>query len=590
MPGGSRPHMGKVTPFSDVVRETLFTMDADLHDVWLQAIMDDDVKTVNAILDQCNDMEKRLHTSGHFLFPSAKRSEHQQEYSFCNAWHMAVAFGSRDVVRSFIQHGCDVLAVDAEGRNAIHCLVYMSFMREDIRDDMIQIFKILREKVAQEDFLRMLVQEDSLGRRPIEYTLHLGVCRLLMEMVKVRDMHLAREVQHGTTVTLWQDITDYECCRDRLFRSPVILSGLYDYQHLHDQYFDQFFFSESLTQWMDIKWKVFRPFLFIWFLFRATFMVFCYLGDKALLQIEENVNVFEEVFHPNGSFCRAGVPVPDSLGSFCVWFCLAYSLIMILSDIIENALVFARKNKLLTETPKGTKQPIVHVFFYRISQFCLYVTVFVSFVLRQLRIYEGIDVPMFFDNASYCLIIFCFIWSIMQFVQLIPFVGHFTVSLQRMFETLVLFLVLYAAFTGIFCVLFFRIINEGQDNCFAEFSNSFVIAYSTFRVLINTMDFTTLDVRDEMTLYFCHVTYVFTGSILLINYLIAMFTTIVNWTDAYRDVILRIQRLSMIGILELRVTLLADRLFRKYQMRFFQVRNGRIYVMETCSHVSLDAD
>ena len=62
--------------------------------------------------------------------------------------------------------------VDKERRNALHCLIYVSFMKDDCEEDMIQMFRVIKNNVPK-DVMR--------GRRLLEYALHLEGGSLVSE-------------------------------------------------------------------------------------------------------------------------------------------------------------------------------------------------------------------------------------------------------------------------------------------------------------------------------------------------------------------------------------------------------------------------
>ena len=93
------------------------------------------------------------------------------------------------------------------------------------------------------------------------------------------------------------------------------------------------------------------------------------------------------------------------------------------------------------------------------------------------------------------------------------------------------------------------------------------------------LDFRTVPVEEKITLYITHVIYVFITFILLINFLIALFSNLASWVNDHKFHILAIQRLSMLTILEHRLSKkgLLDRYFRRYQSRYFVEKEGKLY-------------
>lgn len=569
----------RVAPFRDSGE---LKIDSVVHSQWLNAILNSDIETIEMVLRDCED--KSLLLNGYFTFPdktpaglpAPTDTKRTDEYTFPHSWHIAVVFGSNELVHFFIQHGCDVLLVDSKGRNVCHCLAYLAFMRPDCEDEVLQKFGIICNAIPGEALLKMLQQEEKdHGRRPAEYAMHLGQTRLLTEIIFTKAF-LTNIEYRGSVSTYWFDITEYEGSRERIYQSPIILCGMIDRSHTADEHFKALFLRGAGRFWFQFKLRALSPLLFIWFLHRFFFMLVYYLADSAVLMSEESY------LSVNSSLCIVSglgtMTVGQDFGYFCVAYCIVYSASMIVFDVVENYYIYFKNSRMLIETPKGRKRHTVHIIFYRFSQFVLYVIVLINLVVRWLRLRAILFVPPLFDNVSYLIILFCFTWSMMQFIQLLPVVGPFTVSLQRMLANLLGFLCMFSVFAAYYSAIFDRLVNQKKPVCEKEFASITATLYSTFRTLINTLDFRSFLVQDPFTLMLAHISFVFTGSILLINLLIALFSSTVSWTENNRDLILCVQRLSMISLLELRLSYVADKLFRKYQSRFFVQEKGRIYI------------
>ena len=169
----------------------------------------------------------------------------------------------------------------------------------------------------------------------------------------------------------------------------------------------------------------------------------------------------------------------------------------------------------MLHTPKGLKEPIVHIIFYRLTE-CL-------LLVRFLRLGTDLRVTFTFDHFSYMTIWFCFFWVHFQFFQLLPVIGPLAVSLQRLLLNPAAFMILFAMFST-FMIIFFKLINPGKVECVEDFSSMLMSTYSTFLVLVNLLHFRTFEVEAEVCLYTSHVIYVYMGPIMLINFLIGTFS------------------------------------------------------------------
>ena len=562
----------KVQPMDDADFQDL-CLPAKENQEWLQAICTDDQKEVERILAQSTPEEKNRYLNGYFGFEDSPLPLTacplecaRPKFTFSHAWHMAVAFGSRDVVRSFIQHGCQVLMVDSKGMNAIHCLIHMNFMREDLEEDMLETFKVIDEQVSESDMRELIHQEETeCGLRPVELALHLGVCQLADVLLGSEKGNGPVIKMHGTSCTFWIDVTDYETNTKRKYKSPFFLFAMFDRHRIDNKHFQELFFSDVTQHWLEAKSKMLRVFVFLWFVFRTLFVVAYYISDGALIHLEEQY--IQQMANPivNGTVNMTESCIGSTYGTYdmgkgnCIFigFCYFHCILQLVYDRVENCFLFQdRRAKWLDWTPKGRKKSIVHIEFYREVQFALYIFVIANLTCRMYRLCTTYQISFLFDHITYTLITFALIWSLLQFTQFLPGIGHFTVVMQRLLGNLTAFSAVFLLFNFFFALMFWRVVNQGHVQCTDQFpvSSSGQTVYSTFLVLTHMLDFRHISVQDEFTVYFLHAAYVFLMSILMINFLIAMFSNTVHWVSNHRQVIVTVQRLVMLKIVEHRLT------------------------------------
>ena len=588
----------KVQPFSMRTDKTSMCLKAEQNKEWLEAILSDDKNTVEFTLKNCEEEQKDKYLNGYFEFVKnnlpvkncACELDKSGTFTFSHCWLMAVAFGSGGVVKSFIHHGCNVLTTDDNGRNAIHCLIYICFMRRDCEKEMVKMLKLISKNVSPSLMNDLLLHEDQDGLRPLEYALHLGVSSIVLHLFSFVSVHTTKKQYHGTSITWWIDITEYEKSGERMYRSPLLLFAMYDRANIDDKSFKDLFFSLVTQKWMVAKYKSLRVFLLWWFLCRVFFTFSCWVADATLFIMEEEY--FRNLNGTANNVTR-GICSQDKFGPFIsrkavyvfIAYLYVYCVLQLVYDAVEHYTLFFRAElRWMGRTPRGNKNSIVHVLFYRLSQTLLYITVIICLTLRLSRLHLDYEISPNFDAFATILMTFWLTWSILQFVQLLPGVGHFIVALQRLLANLLSCIAVFAMFTLVFAGLFFQIINENHIECVKQFDfHSGTYIYSTFLILIHMFDFRTIETEDRLTLYILHIIYVFMASIMLINFLIALFSSTVTWVNGHKDLIVNVQRLSMFIILEhrLRYVNLVNRYFRKYLSRFFVEENGKLYLLMT---------
>ena len=596
-----------VQPVSMDMEERSMCLKFEENKEWFEAILSDDNNTVEYMLQNCEIKQKEKYLNGYFEFVKnnlpvkncACELDKSENFTFSHCWLMAVAFGSGNVVETFIRYGYNVLTTDGNGRNAIHCLIYICFMRKDCENEMLETLKLIAKNVSSSIMNDLLLQEDQDGLRPLEYALHLGVSSVALQIFSFVSVYTAKKQYHGTSITWWIDITQYEKSGGRMYRSPLLLFVMYDRTNIDDKNFKDLFFSPLTQQWMVAKYKALRVFILLWFLSRFIFMLLCWVVDSTLLVMEEEYfyNLNETSINLTQGTCTQ-----DKFGSFIsrrvvyifIFYLYTQCVVQLVYDTIEHYTLFFRPElRWMGRTPLGRKNSIVHIMFYRISQTLLYITIILFLTLRLLRLHLDYKLPPNFDAFASIWVTFWLTWSILQFVQLLPGVGHFVVALQRLLANLLSYITVFAFFTFVFAEMFFRIVNDNHIECVKQFDfHSGTYIYSTFLVLIHMFDFRTIETEHRVTLYLLPVTYVFMASIMFINFLIALFSSTVTWVNSHKDLILNVQRLSMLIILEHRLSYvnLVNRYFEKYLSRFFVEKNGKLYLLTTESDIEVHYD
>ena len=101
--------------------------------------------------------------------------------------------------------------------------------------------------------------------------------------------------------------------------------------------------------------------------------------------------------------------------------------------------------------------------------------------------------------------------------------------------------------------------------------------YSSFLTMLNMVDFTGYEAYIHLIMAL-HIFFVFMISILLINFLIAMFSTSYSDVAENQEVIFIVQSLSVIWTLDLRTVGPVRKLVDYFQRKYFVYEDGRYYV------------
>ena len=104
------------------------------------------------------------------------------------------------------------------------------------------------------------------------------------------------------------------------------------------------------------------------------------------------------------------------------------------------------------------------------------------------------------------------------------------------------------------------------------------LLFSTFMIMLNMINLRDIEGPEPVSLYSFHIFYVFMMSILLLNFLIAVFSDSVNNVNQNHDVICDIQMLSVIFAVEERVQWLLRRWYIYHSKKCFMWQDGKIYL------------
>ena len=168
------------------------------------------------------------------------------------------------------------------------------------------------------------------------------------------------------------------------------------------------------------------------------------------------------------------------------------------------------------------------------------------------------------------------------FLQAFPGLGFYAVILQTMSS---LFLWYFASLFMIVSLPYFvaiqRLINFGKMVCQDNFTSIYQSIYSIFLQTFNILDFTDVDGNDEflVVIYLLHIVFVLLIGVLLINFLIALFTNYVGTVLELKHIIIPVYLLFVLGIMELRLDRFCRWVVRKRHEKYFiRDKQGRIYV------------
>ncbi len=172
------------------------------------------------------------------------------------------------------------------------------------------------------------------------------------------------------------------------------------------------------------------------------------------------------------------------------------------------------------------------------------------------------------------------VWTILYFIQMLPAVGHFVNTIQRMLGYMLQFIVIYAFILIPYPFGFYILLRSTYGCTGPGFENPLEAFYTIFKIMLNMEDFSSYEeLTDLQPTYLLHVLYVFTVAILLVNFLIALLSSSVGDVVQAGDVIMMLQRLSVVTVIEKRMLWIFPCFYKFMQHCLYTCENGRIYLV-----------
>ena len=271
--------------------------------------------------------------------------------------------------------------------------------------------------------------------------------------------------------------------------------------------------KDYFKKWIAIQTKMNTPFILVWFLWEV--FKICTFGffDSMLVWYENDlVDSADRTcsYSTNASCVQHLTSYIEGVCSQWVVYSLACLLLVI--NIIEilrdlrNCVSFL-SCPMGTFTPLGKKKPLTHAYTYYILANVATASVILNVSLRLIRHFGWLQVPQAIDSVTYFLIYFGFIWTVLFFVQLLPYFGFLAIVMKLMMRDTLIFLVFIIVSAAPYIQLFPRIINHKTplEKCDPEWVDSTSSIYSTFLLLFNMKNFANVDEGDASKTTQLHV-------------------------------------------------------------------------------------
>ena len=336
-----------------------------------------------------------------------------------------------------LESGVCVCQQDCNGNNIAHNLITQIFYYPDQEEVIVANFKTLLNNINLESQKEMLYTENMFGLRPIEFAAQHGCYKMFQTIMDTPNIYLYKVEIKGLAKYTWYNITDYEGFHPgvRSSKSPLLLLTFAD-KGLIGEGWCQLTERQYMKKWSRSKFIYNLPFLLMLMFIRLIYIVSWFVLDM-------DTSWYDDYQHSNATtFCRPNYTVVLSKDAkfWISVYLVCHSGLIIILDVYENIMIFGKAQWAVWSTISGKKSLRVQFFFYRWSNFIFAVFVTCYVVVHQLNT-TAANVPFLDYMRVVCPALAA--WSFMYFIQLVPSIGYFVITIQVMQKDLLHFFIIY---------------------------------------------------------------------------------------------------------------------------------------------------
>ena len=248
--------------------------------------------------------------------------------------------------------------------------------------------------------------------------------------------------------------------------------------------------------WIKAKTKINLPVLWLWFCIQVLNIFLFFLFDGTLLWVESGISqgINDACEMRSNVTCFQGYSPPPicslPMAYFCAGFLIILNVVPQVFDVRE-IYVTVTKYEIVSRTVMGRKNRLGHSAFYKVFNTILNVSIICNISLRLSRYLFKVDIDPVWDNVTYYGTTLGAVWSLLFFVQLVPYVGYLAIVLKLMFKETFICILYITAFSSPYASLFIRIFNYERSigECDSNWKDFHAVLYSNTLLLFNMMNF-----------------------------------------------------------------------------------------------------
>ena len=579
--GGRGYSANKVSPL-DTNMESMIIYETS----WIDAIVQDDVEKARHLLDSDENIGstglthvvgKRRKTGNYTLLPHTfiKCKLACSTYAPDNIWCLAAIYNSRKVLQFLVEQQVNATGQTSHGNTYLHCLIaFASMASEEVELQAVDSAKYIQSLLSENDYKQILMAENEKGLRPLEFASHFGMFALFTSIFDSRPFYVARSMDHSFYTIQYYDITEY-IMGNRFSKSPPYTMMFLEEKSLKHSKMRDVFLADPMKTWFSALLYSNIPIIIAWCVLRMTFIgsflkvLFLSAASAGNGEIGPVTDVLQNQSNITLQMTKNSTDNGDINESleYLLLYTSIFSFCTLSYDTVTSCVALFKSNRWLFETINGKKCTISKARFYEVTHHLTLSMVLVLgiVILLQNSTPQIEERVYFYLHTASLTVIFAGVWSILFFFQLVPKINIYIFAIQNMLGKFMCFsfvlIFFFLAFSSVFYIL-------AIDYCYGQ------TIYKTFELMLNIVNFK----MDDSILRILHVTFIFVMVFILLNIVIAIFTSAYNDVIQNGDVISKVQMLSIAGITEPVMTTLFPRLHNWLCKDYLVFEGKHVYV------------
>ena len=552
--------------------------DATYEASWIGAIVEDDAQLALQLLDGHLDTVSNMVLRYEMLYDS-NNVEHAVKkhglawtsYAPDNVWSSAAVFNARKVMTVLVEQRVAATAKTTHGNNYLHCLIaFASVEEEEVEYEVLSSAEYIRSLLNDVEYKQVLLAENHLGLRPLELASHLGTMVLFKYIFESRTVYMTIVKDMGFHSIQYYDITEY-VTGNRFYKSPPYTMMLLEEKRVGLVAVRNVFLTDPMKTWFSAIMFSNVPYLIFWALLRTSFLsAFFYsmlLSEDITRFSADRFNSSISQTIPTNVSIQELIDAADTSMRYAVSYTCVYSSCALFYDIVSLIYTYFRFRRWHLKALYGNKCIAAYTKFYDLAQSCILIS---ALVAGQGVLHSSMQSSYDFSVLQYLdpmlvITVCASVWSILYFLQLVPGINIYVIAIQRMLRD-------FANF-GLVFGLFFFTFSFGLSILTNETSFTAGL-YRTFQLMLNIVNYNFNDTTSK----FVHVAFIFMIVYLLLNILIAIFTSAYEHVTRNKDVIQQVQSLTITMITEAIASTLLAPLHNRLRRKHLIYMENKVYV------------